>query len=58
MGKMSDVAIAMEKGCWKPFKDLHGFYINPEGQIVTFMQIATGTLPKLSTTNPFENMLP
>ena len=58
MGKMSDVAIAIEEGGWEPIEGMWGFYRNQEGQMATFMQIATDTVPKLFVTNPFGGMLP
>lgn len=58
MGKMSDVALAIEEGGWKPIESMYGFFRNQEGQMATFTQIATDTVPKPSLINPFGNILP
>jgi len=58
MGKMSDVALAIEEGGWESIEGMYGFYRNQEGQMATFMQIATDTIPNYIPQNPFSRALP
>ena len=58
MGRMKDIAIEINEAGWEPVPNMYGFYRNQEGQMATFTQIITNTVPKYKEQNPFGQQLP